>query len=266
MDFKAILRSILNGGQDNSATRQHVGDINRELAFTEQQIRSLYGDNASVSNASRDDSKAKKGSRGDLRSIIDLTRKYSSKGVSEFEKDKTAEANAAYDALKAVLNSGEPLVVSTTEEKESSNSPKRSTTKIYGSIFDYLSNKSPRGEGQVITGPAEEGATKVTKPTDKGIFEYLRDGDKGREKQEVTEPEAEPEVEEESEEDYVTYTYKPGDTFGQVLLNLGLSDGSNLWGPGGDVEYYTQQMRDQDMLDARGNVKLGIPFRLRRRK
>lgn len=70
----------------------------------------------------------------------------------------------------------------------------------------------------------------------------------------------------EDSEDVITYTYKPGDTFGQVLLNLGLSDGTNLWGPGGDVEYYTQQLINQDMLDYRGNVKLGIPFKLRRRK
>lgn len=70
----------------------------------------------------------------------------------------------------------------------------------------------------------------------------------------------------EDEGEVITYTYKPGDTFGQVLLNLGLSDGSNLWGQGGDVEYYTQQLRDQNMLDYNGNVKLGIPFKLRRRK
>jgi len=70
----------------------------------------------------------------------------------------------------------------------------------------------------------------------------------------------------EDETDVITYTYKPGDTFGQVLLNLGLSDGSHLWGQGGDVEYYTQQLVDQGMLDSRGNVKLGIPFKLRRRR
>lgn len=70
----------------------------------------------------------------------------------------------------------------------------------------------------------------------------------------------------EDETDVITYTYKPGDTFGQVLLNLGLSDGSHLWGQGGDVEYYTQQLVDQNMLDSRGNVKLGVPFKLRRRK
>lgn len=70
----------------------------------------------------------------------------------------------------------------------------------------------------------------------------------------------------EDDSDTITYTYKPGDTFGQVLLNLGLSDGSRLWGSGGDVEFYTQQLREQNMLDQNGNVKLGIPFKLRRRK
>lgn len=60
----------------------------------------------------------------------------------------------------------------------------------------------------------------------------------------------------------VTYSYVPGDSFGRVLLKLGLSDGSNLWGVGGDVEYYTQQLIDQDMLDRRGNVLLYTPFTL----
>ena len=80
-----------------------------------------------------------------------------------------------------------------------------------------------------------------------------------------TEPKAETK-EEEDDSDVIEYTYKPGDTFGQVLLNLGLSDGSNLWGSGGDVEFYTQQLMNQNMLDQNGNVKLGIPFKLRRRK
>lgn len=71
---------------------------------------------------------------------------------------------------------------------------------------------------------------------------------------------------EEDDADVITYTYKPGDTFGQVLLDLGLSDSSRLWGQGGDVEYYTQQLRDQNMLDPRGNIKIGVPFKLRRRK
>lgn len=63
----------------------------------------------------------------------------------------------------------------------------------------------------------------------------------------------------------ITYSYVPGDTFGQVLLNLGLSDGSTLWGAGGDVEYYTRQLVQQNVLDRRGNVLLYTPFTLTRR-
>lgn len=70
----------------------------------------------------------------------------------------------------------------------------------------------------------------------------------------------------ETSADAVEYTYKPGDTFGQVLLDLGLSKPGQLWGPNGDVDYYTRQLRDQDMLDARGNVKLGKKFKLIRRR
>ena len=65
--------------------------------------------------------------------------------------------------------------------------------------------------------------------------------------------------------DKVTYSYVPGNTFGQVLLDLGLSDGTNLWGYGGDVEYYTKQLVEQDVLDRRGNVLLYTPFTLTRK-
>lgn len=55
-------------------------------------------------------------------------------------------------------------------------------------------------------------------------------------------------------EEAIRYTYKPGDTFGQVLLNLGLSNGKNLWGPNGDVAYYTKQLNDQGI---KGNIPIG---------
>lgn len=76
----------------------------------------------------------------------------------------------------------------------------------------------------------------------------------------------EPAKVETADEDIVTYTYKPGDTFGQVLLNLGLSDGTNLWGQGGDVDFYTQQLREQNALNSMGNIPIGTTIRLRRRK
>lgn len=64
-------------------------------------------------------------------------------------------------------------------------------------------------------------------------------------------------------EEVYEYTYKPGDTFGQVLMKIGLSDGRNLWGPNGDVEYYRKQLRDQGLY---GNIPIGRTIRLRRRK
>ena len=74
-----------------------------------------------------------------------------------------------------------------------------------------------------------------------------------------------PEVQQSNPQDVVTYTYKPGDTFGQVLLDLGLSDGSNLWGPDGDVAYYTNQLASQGALDSRGNIPAGTTISLLKR-
>lgn len=61
--------------------------------------------------------------------------------------------------------------------------------------------------------------------------------------------------------DTIEYVYVKGDYFSKVLVNLGL-DENHLWGEGGTVQYYTNQLIKQDMLDSRGNVKIGIPFTL----
>lgn len=66
----------------------------------------------------------------------------------------------------------------------------------------------------------------------------------------------------------IEYTYKPGDTFGQVITNLGLTTDNGLWGPNGDVAYYTQQLVDQGVW-ADGvprNIPIGTTIKLRRRK
>lgn len=47
----------------------------------------------------------------------------------------------------------------------------------------------------------------------------------------------------------VEYTYKEGDTFGQVLINNGLSDGTDLWGADGKVRYYNRQLLEQGILN-----------------
>ena len=59
----------------------------------------------------------------------------------------------------------------------------------------------------------------------------------------------------------IIYSYKPGDYFSKVLVNLGLDEG-HLWGEGGTVKYYTKQLIEQNMLDDSGNVKLYVPFTL----
>lgn len=66
-----------------------------------------------------------------------------------------------------------------------------------------------------------------------------------------------------TKEDVYEYTYAPGDTFGQVLIKMGLSDGRNLWGPNGDVAYYTKQLNDQGIY---GNIPIGKTIKLTKRK
>ncbi len=58
---------------------------------------------------------------------------------------------------------------------------------------------------------------------------------------------------------YVTYTYKAGDTFGQVICNLGLKTSHGLWGPDGDVEYYSGQLHEQGIY---GNIPIGTTIKL----
>lgn len=64
----------------------------------------------------------------------------------------------------------------------------------------------------------------------------------------------------------VKYVYKQGDTFGQVICDLGLKTSHGLWGPDGDVAYYTEQLINQGALDSRGNVIVGREIVLTPRK
>lgn len=65
--------------------------------------------------------------------------------------------------------------------------------------------------------------------------------------------------------EFVEYTYKKGDTFGQVIKDLGLNTDKGLWGNDGDVAYYTQQLMDQGMLGSNGNIPIGTKIKLRKR-
>ena len=61
----------------------------------------------------------------------------------------------------------------------------------------------------------------------------------------------------------VSYTYKKGDTFGQVILDLGLNTSHGLWGADGDVAYYTEQLHQQGIY---GNIPIGTTIYLTPRK
>ena len=60
----------------------------------------------------------------------------------------------------------------------------------------------------------------------------------------------------------VKYTYKSGDTFGQVICDLGLKTSHGLWGPDGDVAYYTEQLHQQGIY---GNIPIGTTITLKPR-
>lgn len=78
-------------------------------------------------------------------------------------------------------------------------------------------------------------------------------------------PEVKPEEqpkEEPVEENVVEYTYKKGDTFGQVIVNLGLATKHGLWGDNGDVNYYNAQLHEQGIY---GNITVGTTIKLRKR-
>lgn len=87
-------------------------------------------------------------------------------------------------------------------------------------------------------------------------------------KEEVKEEAPEEKKEENTDEgETIEYTYKSGDTFGQVIKDLGLESGNGLWGDNGDVNYYTQQLIDQGIWDdgIAKNIPIGTTIKLKRR-
>lgn len=68
----------------------------------------------------------------------------------------------------------------------------------------------------------------------------------------------------------ITFTIKSNDPsykgFGQKIVDLGLATDKGLWGSDGDVQFYTKQLYDQGAVDSRGNLKVGVPITLKKRK
>lgn len=62
------------------------------------------------------------------------------------------------------------------------------------------------------------------------------------------------------EDKTISYTYKAGDTFGQVIIDLGLRTSHSMWDPvDGDVAYYTKQLNEQGIT---GNIPIGTTIKL----
>lgn len=78
-----------------------------------------------------------------------------------------------------------------------------------------------------------------------------------------TKPEAKPAKKPVTKAKTVSYTYKAGDTFGQVIKDLGLATDNGLWGGNGDVAYYTNQLHEQGIY---GNIPVGTTIKLTRRQ
>lgn len=78
----------------------------------------------------------------------------------------------------------------------------------------------------------------------------------------------------ETTDEEVTFTLTANDPkyrgFGQKLVDLGLATDNGLWGENGDVKFYEKQLADQGAIDIvgdhYGNLKTGIPIKLRKRK
>lgn len=74
-----------------------------------------------------------------------------------------------------------------------------------------------------------------------------------------------------TDDDTVTFTLPSANDpnyrgFGQKIVDLGIATDKGLWGADGDVAFYTKQLYDQGALDARGNLKIGVPIKLKKRK
>ena len=113
---------------------------------------------------------------------------------------------------------------------------------------------------------AQAATPEVNRKEDRTVL-MERDAKKKRERDEWrAKKEAKKNEPAENPDDYIEFTYNPGDTFGQKILDLGIATNNGLWGNNGDVAYYTQQLIDGGYLDGNGNVKLGVPIRLKKRK
>lgn len=144
-------------------------------------------------------------------------------------------------------------------------------------VASELGNRMLRDLGAFMLNPVK-GSFDFNKQMLKTAIEApLRLAQQGQKEEEPTEevkeevkeeaPEEEKKEENTDEGETIEYTYKSGDTFGQVIKDLGLESGNGLWGDNGDVNYYTQQLIDQGIWDdgIAKNIPIGTTIKLKRR-
>lgn len=79
-------------------------------------------------------------------------------------------------------------------------------------------------------------------------------------KEEPKKEEAKPAAKPAKKDNTISYTYQPGDDFGNVIVKLGLKTSHGLWDPvDGDVAYYNKQLAAQGIT---GNIPIGTTIKL----
>lgn len=131
-----------------------------------------------------------------------------------------------------------------------------------GMVYGYYDNGYILLAGENQGGPACEGGGAAVNVINMSLSSFR--GAFRPNKWVIPEPEPEPVIND------TVYHYVDGDTFGQVILNLGLASEYGLWGREGDVEYYNGQLYDQGILnyyDGKfwNNIPVGTEIKLEHR-
>lgn len=217
----------------------------------------LKGSLQNFVNAYRDVAEAEKARNEALKMIVKIDNYFnpSTSQKSEMSEGLKNYNNNVSELIKAIRE-GASSTSNNAQKTEMSDGLKNTvnnTNTLIGAIRDGIF--SPRGVNSMLAQQRRD-----------QVMQILNGKNPTTPTATTNTPTAPAATEETSAEDVVEYTYKPGDTFGQVIKNLGLQTDNGLWGPNGDVAYYTQQLAEQGAMNSRGNIPIGTTIRLVRRK
>lgn len=189
-----------------------------------------------------------------------------------FSRKASGDPNAGSDVaagVKKAFDAIGDIVKKKAAEEERKNLEKDALRTVNKHFYDAFSriNKMFGGDGNVVDSSANEDKKKSYRSPayDNPDIVWDENGDfhpkenLGQEYDTVLGAVEDP-------NDFIEFTYNPGDTFGQKILDLGLATDNGLWGDNGDVNFYTKQLIDGGYIDQNGNIRIGSPIRLRRRK